>query len=152
MVATLNINQFAPTPVVGQITLNTPAGNTISGMVSLSQATALNAGDRVKLDTPAGVKFPSFIAAAYNEAAIGTLEYDIKGGSKATGEPCQVAVSIGQVMWKQAGAASIAAGATVGLDSSSNVITYASGPKYGIALDPAAAGDIFRVILVEPLV
>lgn len=148
---TLNLNQFKLSPVVGEAALGTYAGQTISAMVSLSQATGLTAGQFVKLDTPAGTKVPSVVEVAYNaDGAIGTILYDTRKGTKVAGDACQLLISAGPVVYLKAGD-TINAGQSVETNVDGDMIPYSAGKKRGIALDPAVSGDIFRVILITPV-
>ena len=142
----ININQFEQTPVRGQLDLQITKSGVLSGVISASQATVLTAGSPVKLDTTTG-RVPSFVAAADSDVKFGVLMYDVKISSAVAGTYVQVALCIpGPVMWLEAGAA-IAAGAMVEDGTSDDVVTKASAKQIGVAIDPAATGELTRVIL-----
>lgn len=145
--ANININQFAQVPVRGQLDLQIAKSGIIQGVVSASQATALKAGDAVKLDTSSGV-IPSFIAAATSDIAIGNVVFDEKKAAPVAGDVIQVALQSGAavVMWCAAGA-TIVAGASVEDLTAATMQTLASGKMRGVALDPGTSGQLFRVIL-----
>jgi hypothetical protein len=147
--ANMNLNQFKQVPVEGTLDLSLMKSGVISGVISVNQATALNPGARVKLDTTAQVFVPSFVAAAYNAFADGILIFTSKGSSMEAETACEVAMdTIGPIMWLEA-AAAITAGVVVeAVTGVRTVQTYSAGKKVGVALDgAAAAGDLIRVIM-----
>lgn len=149
--AVINTNSFAQTPVRGQLDLQIAKSGVIQGIVSVNQATALKAGDAVKLDTTTGV-VPSFVAAATTDVAIGNVVFDEKKASPVAGDYIQVALQSGcnVVIWAAAGA-TIVAGASVEDLSAAVMQTLASGKMRGVALDPGTNGQLFRVILRNAL-
>lgn len=149
---TLNINQFAQTTEKGVLDLRITASGVIAGLISANQATALLPGARVKLDTAAGKKIPTFVAASDAEQAIGVIVRNVKDGSLVANDPVEVAFFGGPVMYMEA-AAAISAGAAVEGTTDDKVQTFSSGKQVGIALDPASAdGDLLRVIITTPSV
>jgi hypothetical protein len=148
---TININSYEQAPVKGQLDLSIPSqGVLLSGRVSASQATALVAGQAVKLDTASG-RIPSFLAAAKGDAAIGFVTRDVKKSSPVAGDVIQVACH-SCVMWMYA-AGTIAAQATVENtdDGNDSVQTKSAQVARGIALDPATVGQLFRVLILNPV-
>jgi hypothetical protein len=153
MSQTLNVNQFEQKPLKGSLDLAIMNSKVITGVVSDSQATALVPGERVKLDTAAGSQIPSFIAADATDLAIGVVMYNSRNSENlVSGQPVEVACNVGPVMWMEADAA-ITVQSVVYQQSTAVVgTTSGSNKKVGIALDAAAAaGDIIRVIISEPM-
>ncbi len=140
----LNINQFAQQTIRGQLDLNIPPGPVIAGVVSASQATALKAGDAVKMDTTSG-NVPSFLAAAASDVAIGHVVFDAKKASPVAGDTIQVAL-LGCIMWMTA-RGTVAVQANLENYTDGTVQTLAAGKMRGIALDPATTGNLLRVII-----
>jgi hypothetical protein len=151
MTQTININQFAQLPLKGALDLAITNSKVLTGIVSASQATALVPGQRVKLDTTAQYFIPSVIAAGDNEAAIGVVVYNSRNSANlVAGQPVEVALSGGTVMWMEA-AEAFAAQSVVYQTGVTVDTTSASHKKVGIAIDGAAAtGDLVRVIIIEP--
>jgi hypothetical protein len=151
-----NLNQFSQLPVKGQLDLAIMGSGVITGVVSASQATALVPGQKVTIDTAADIRTPSFIAAAYNASAIGTVIYTTRKApsayAAATGEAIEVALLLGNcVVQYMEAAAAIAAGARVESTTGNVVSTYGTSNKaLGYALDGAsAAGKLIRVIMTQ---
>lgn len=146
----LNINQFALTPVQGQMDLEF-AGSVISCQVDNDQATALIAGQAVKLSTDAGGVPKVLGLAANTDASFGFVARNLKDQNF----PTLAAVEIAQFnscMWMTAGAA-ITRGASLEVVYTTNkVITNAgTNPVVGYALDTALAnGDLIRVVIQAP--
>ena len=150
---TININSFAPTPVLGDLDLTIMETGTISGMLSVNQATALVAGTPVKFDSAiTSGYFPQFIAAAQGDIAIGYIKRTVQAASFAAGDKIEVVGTFGPVMWLNANS-TMAPGIPVQQNTSDATIVEAvSGQKTrGILLDPAVAGQLVRVILTSPL-
>lgn len=149
--ANINPNQFAQVPVRGQLDLQISKSGVIQGVVSASQASAMKAGDAVKLDTTSGV-VPSFLAAGTTDVAIGNIVFDEKKAAPIAGDAIQVALDSGPavVMWCAAGA-TIVAGASVEDATVATMQTLASGKMRGVALDPGTSGSLFRVIIRNAL-
>jgi hypothetical protein len=144
-----NPNQFEQKPCKGALDLAISNSRVISGLVYTGQT--LYPGQRVKLATTAQNFIPLFTAAGDNEAAIGVVIGNSRNASNMTaGQPIEVAMSAGPVMWMEAGS-TFAAGATVYQTNLTVDATNSTHVKVGIALDGAAAvGDLCRIIIVEP--
>lgn len=146
-------NQFAQTPLLGQIDLRFDF-NTISAMVDVSQATALYAGSAVKMvDSADGV--PKVVGCAANsDEVLGFINYDVKSISFIAGSAIELSLA-GNVMFLYATTA-IARGARVQLDLSTaggvGAVVGSSGADIvGWAYDKAAAaGALIRVYLLTP--
>lgn len=147
----INVNQFGQQTVRGQVDMNISQGATIiQGVVSASQATALQAGDTVKLDTTSGV-VPSFVAAGTSDVAIGMVVFDAKKSSPVAGDVIQVALLSGTaIMWLVA-AGTIAVGVSLEDTGSRTLQLLSAGKMRGVALDPGTANALFRVILRNSL-
>lgn len=144
----ININQFAQSTIRGQLDPNIPAGPSISGVVSANQATALKAGDAVKMDQLVG-NVLSFVAAAASDVAIGHVVFDEKKASPVAGDAIQVAL-FGSVMWMTAGG-TILVQANVESKSDGTVQTQSAAKMRGIALDPATTANLLRVFIRDVL-
>lgn len=147
----ININQFAPTPVKGDIDLSIAESQTISCQVDSSQATALVAGQPVKLTTAVGA-LPVVIAAGQTDVAFGFIKRTVQAASFNALDKVEVVGQFGPVMWLES-AAAIAAGARVE-DASGDltVQTFTSNKVRGVALDAAtAANQLLRVIITTPV-
>lgn len=151
---TLNPNQFAQTTVQGQLDLHTSnQGNVISCEVASTQATALVAGQSVKLADVAGGVPKVVSLAADTESAFGFVVRNLKDIDREANEALEVAFA-NSVMYMTAGAA-IARGANVEVVTASNKVITSAGtnPIVGYALDKAAAdGDIIRIYIQTPVV
>lgn len=150
--ATININQTAQTPVEGDLDLQIAQSQTITGLLSVNQATALAAGSFVKFDatiTTGGI--PQFVAAAQGDIAVGVIKRTLQASSFSTGDVVEIVGAFGPVMYLTA-AGSIACGAKVESDSTGAFVeTLSSGKARGIAIDPVADGQLTRIIIAEPL-
>lgn len=146
----LNINQFQQSPVQGDPDLQIAQSFTITGILSANQASALVAGQPVKLDSAiTSGQLPQFVAAAAADRAFGFIKRTAKQSTFATGDKVEVMSLFGPVMWLKA-VGSVACGAL--LESTSDglgVQTKASGALRGIALDPAADGALLRVLITD---
>ena len=151
----LNSNQQEQSVFKGMRDLSVSMGGKIvTGVISANQATALVPGQRVKLDTTAGVGAPSFVAAAITEVAFGVIGYQSNLASFSKGTPVDV-LTLGSVYYAAAGNGAIAAGALVEGYAGQCVVTYAASTqkKHGVAIDAAAAtGDLIRVMVGEPII
>lgn len=149
--AALNQNQFAQTPIQGQMDLEGFGSNVIAAQVDNAQATALVAGQAVKMATTAG-GVPKVIGLAANtDQALGFIVYNLKDISYVANESVEMAL-FGSVMYMTAGGA-ITRGASVEVvQASSKVITTGGvNPVAGFALDKALAdGDLIRVYIQAP--
>lgn len=148
---TLNSNLFQQTQVRGSLDLQISKSGVITGQISENQATALNPGDFVKLDTANTGPVPQFVAAAVGDTGLGVLIRTVKASSFSAGDAVEVAFNGGPVIWLEAGA-SINPGAAVEDNGSDQVITKASNAQKGIALDPGTSGNLLRVIITPPIV
>lgn len=148
---TININQFSQetTIVRGKYDLDIGRTGILAGKISQNQATALNPGDAVKLDTTSG-KVPQFVAAGITEDAIGFITYRAQSSLLEAGANVEVLLPSAKVMWMEAGG-SISAGAKVESKSDGTIQTLATSKERGIAIDPAISGDLLRVILTRPI-
>lgn len=150
MVQTLNQNQFSMIPVQGDLDLLFQGG-VISALVSPNQATALIAGQAVKLENSAS-PMPTVLALAGNSDS--TFAFVIRT-LKDQNFPTKAAVEIafnGAVMQMTAGAA-IARGANVEVVQSTNKVITSAGvnPVIGFALDQATADtQVIRVYIRTP--
>lgn len=149
--AELQQNQFALSELVGTTDLRFN-GDTISVQVDASQATALVAGEAVKVvDSADGV--PKVVAiSAITDEVFGFVNFDIKSKSFPAGSRCEISQA-GNVMYLYATAA-IARGARVysALSTKGGVQPTVSTANYvGYAIDKAStAGQLIRVKLVCP--
>ncbi len=148
--STININQFAQTPVQGDPDLQIASSFTITGILSANQASALNAGTPVKLDSAiTSGQLPQFVAAAQGDRAFGFIKRTVKQSVFATGDKVEVMSLFGPVMWLTA-SGSIACGALLESDSTGAFVeTKSSGALRGIAIDPAADGQLLRVLITD---
>src|SRR5262245_23300773 len=139
---TININQFDQQTVRGAVDLQISRSGVISGVVSPNQATALKAGDALKLDSAVTTgRTPNCVKAGTSDEALGFLVYDVQKSQPVAGDAIQVTFDGGPVTWQMAGG-TIACGAAVESESDGDLITLASGSQRGIALDPAVNGQL----------
>ncbi len=144
--APLSPNQFAQTPEVGFLDLQTNGANVVTAIHLSGQATPLVLGQPVKLvdnSTP----IPSVQASAIGEIAWGVVVRNFKRANFPAEMPMEIART-GSVIYLQASGA-IARGASVQYDPATNkVATKAAGAVLGQAFDKAvAADDIIRVTI-----
>ena len=153
-----NLNQFGQLPIKGSLDLGITKSGVISGVVSASQSTALVPGQRVKLDTAADISTPSFVAAAYNEGAIGIVIQGLRKSPSAysatVGEAIEVALTFGPCSCQyMESSAAISAGAKVETLQATVAIVapYATTNNLvGYALDGcSAAGKLIRVLITR---
>jgi hypothetical protein len=155
--STLNIAAFNQVAVLGQLDLGISNSGIIEGQVSANNgATAINAGDAVKLDSAVTVVgAPQFLTALYSDGeaqgVIGYSVYQVKDSAVSTPDYIQVALFYrGPVMWLLAGA-TIAPGTAVeeSAAAAGTVLAYgtSSSKLRGYALDYGATGQLMRVIL-----
>jgi hypothetical protein len=146
----ININQFAQTPIQGDADLQIASSFTITGILSATQVSSLNAGTPVKLDaTVTSGQLPQFVAAAAGDRAFGFIKRTAKQSVFATGDKVEVMSLFGPVMWLTA-SGSIACGALVESTSDGSAVqTKASGALRGIMLDPVADGQLGRVLITD---
>lgn len=148
---TLNINQFSQTTVAGQTDLSF-AGSVVTAHVSASQATALVAGQAVKIENSAG-GIPNVLGTASNtDTPWGIVLRNLKDASF----PALAALEVGRdntVVYLTASGA-IARGAAVEIDATTFKVSASGGvnPIIGEAYDLAVNnGDLIRVWLKLPL-
>ncbi len=156
--STININQFNQVAVLGQLDLGISASGIIEGIVSSNNgATAINAGDAVKLDSAVTVVgAPQFLTAVDTDATnaqsvIGYSVYQVKDSAVLTPDVIQVALMYrGPVIWLLAGG-TINPGQAVeqtAVAGTVNVYGTTTSKLRGIALDPGVTGQLLRVIVV----
>lgn len=151
----LNPNQFAQSNVLGAIDLRFPY-NSVSVQIDVSQASALYAGDAVKIvDSADGV--PKVVGCSANaDEVMGFINFDIKTKSFVAGSMAEISMG-GNVMYLYATGA-IARGVQVQLDlltgghGGVKTITGSSGADIvGWAYDKStASGQLIRVFLKTP--
>lgn len=142
----INSNQFALEPVAGEVDM-TVTGQVVSAQVYESEASALVAGQLVKLvDSASGLPIVT-ARTADTDPIFGTVIRNAKDQSFAAGKRLEVALA-GSLVWLTASAA-IARGAMVEMVESTDKVRTATGayPVVGMAFDKAAAdGDLIRVL------
>jgi predicted RecA/RadA family phage recombinase len=148
----LNQNQFAQATVQGQMDLEFTGGGVISGQVYASEATALVAGQPIKMvDSAGGV--PKVTALTANtDATFAYVARNIKDQNFPAGAAVELAMN-GSIMYMTSGAA-IARGAKLeNVYNTVKVITNAgTNPVCGVALDKATATDqLIRVLILTPV-
>lgn len=149
----LSQNQFAQSPVVGQIDLRFPY-NSVSVQIDVSQATPLYQGTAVKMvDSADGI--PKVVGCAADaDEVLGFINFDIKSISFTAGMPAEISMG-GNVMYLYA-ATAIARGAQVQLNyiapgSVSALVGSSGADIVGWAYDKASApGALIRVFLKTP--
>lgn len=149
--ANLNINQFTQVPVRGQLDLQTIRSGVIQGLISANQATALKAGDFVKLDSAitAG-QFPQFVAAASTDSSMFALAFDVKKSSFVAGDICDITFFGGPVMWVVANGTINPGQAVESVGGSgTNVQVLAAAKQRGICIDPGVASALVRIIITN---
>lgn len=147
MSQSLNINQEKILPVPGQIDIQTMQSGLITVMVDSTQATALKAGQFVKLVTSNTGPYPKVVAAGQNDVAIGFIPWVVKDASFSAGEKLQIQFFGGVVFWEQATAVAINPGTQVESDATGLLIQASSGNKIrGLSLDYFAASGLGRII------
>lgn len=149
----LSQNQFAQSPLLGQIDLRFPY-NSVSVQIDISQATALYPGAAVKIvDSADGVPKVVGCSAATDEV-FGFINFDIKTISFVAGSMAEISQA-GNYMYLYATAA-ISRGAQVQLDLSTNggvkTLAGSGAPNIvGYAYDKATApGALIRVRISSP--
>lgn len=140
-------NQFSQTEIQGQLDflLN---NNVIAGMVDTTQATALVAGQAVKIVNGPS-KIPTFVALAANtDQTFGFVVRNLKNQSFGTLQAFEIALN-DSVMYMTSDAA-INRGAAVEVSYTDNTVITSAGinPVVGYALDQAtASGQLIRVYI-----
>src|ERR1017187_10123580 len=111
----MSANQFAQSPVLGQIDMRFPY-NTVAAQIDVSQATPLYAGQAVKIvDSADGI--PKIVACTANsDEVFGFINFDIKSITFSAGQNCEISMA-GNYMYLYATTA-ISRGTQVQLDIS----------------------------------
>jgi hypothetical protein len=149
----VGINAFKMVPVQGGVDLQAAQANVFSCAVDASQATALVAGQAVRIyDSAGGV--PKVVAVTGNDdtGLFGFVVRNLKDIDDPALARLEIA-STGTVMYMTAGAA-IARGARVEIVNSTIKVITAAGtnPVVGVALDKASGDDaLIRVLIISPL-
>lgn len=147
---TITSNMFAMKTTQGDLDLQY-RGSVITCEVSASQATALVAGQAVKMEDSAG-GLPKVLALAANtESSFGFVVRNLKDQSFAAKAAVEIAMQ-GSVMFMTASAA-IARGAKLEVIYTTNKVKTNAGtnPVMGFAIDKAAGdGDLIRVYVLSP--
>ena len=113
----------------------------------LGGVASLVAGDRVKLDTTNVVPGTLvFVAAADNEAAIGSIKFNAKQNTFAPGDTLEVTFSGGQVMY-HVGGGTLTPGTPVALSSGYLAAVDGSHLQMGLLIDYVTANAVGRVIM-----
>jgi hypothetical protein len=148
----LNINQQQQTPVEGDLDLQIQRSQTITGVLSANQVTALVAGSSVKFDSAITVGgIPQFVAAAVGDVAVGYIKRTVQAASFNTGDKVEVVGNFGPVMWLTAHG-TILPGATVEDYSTAGQVQTKSAQKArGLALDYATDGQLIRIMIIDPV-
>lgn len=143
------LNQFQQAPVKGQLA-SSPNFNVISAVVDQDESGTLEPGQCVKIVDRA---VPAVTVEAQDDAeavSYGVVLYNIKQAGFVAGDPVEIALGIGAIVYMEASAA-IAKGAQVSYVVSGEKVKTAAGAEVviGYALDKAAAdGDLIRVYLI----
>ena len=151
---TLNqtLNQFNELPVLGQIDLGGFSSNVISARVDNAQATALVAGQPVKLASTAG-GVPSVVALSANsDATFGYVVYNVKDINYPANSKLEIAIE-GTVEWLNSGGSITRGGAVENVYTTPGNVIASGGtnPAIGIAIDGAtAANQLTRVYIKVP--
>lgn len=145
---TLNINQFSQTTVAGEPDSQF-SGSVVSARVSANQATALVAGQAVKIENSGGQGLPNVLATANIEDDVwGVVLRNLKDQSFAAGKTLEIGRD-GTVVYLTASGA-IARGAPVQIDPTAFTVAAWNGfgSVIGEAYDQAVNnGDLIRVWL-----
>ena len=148
-----NINQFAQTTVLGQLDMEF-AGSVASMQVSANQATALIAGQPIKVENSAGGA-PKVLALASNtDITQGFVVRNLKDPNFPAFARVEVALE-NSVMYMNSGGAITRFGAVEAVQGTpGNVIAWAGiNPVVGFAYDQAtAANQLIRVLINPPSV
>lgn len=112
----------------------------------LGGADSLVAGDRVKLDstvtTPGMIRF---VAADDDEAAFGTIKYNVKQDTFAPGDTLEVIFSGGLAVY-QVGGATLTPGTPVGFNAGYLAAVDGTHLQMGLLIDYVVANSVGRVI------
>ena len=148
----LNQNQFAQTPILGQLDLDGGPENVISCLVDHAQATPLVPGGFVKLATTAGGPPHVLGVAADTDQSFGVCVYNLKDSSYPADSRVEVAL-FGSIIFLNSGEA-ITRGNSVEMVAATpgNVlVSDGVNPVVGFALDGATgANQLIRVYIQAP--
>lgn len=144
----MNSNQFAIDAVAGMLDLQINNGGVFNGVLAASVVTDLKPGQPVKLDPASTTRLPTFIAAAENEIAFGTIVRTVMQGTFTGGDRIQVATQYnGPVQFFQAHEEISPADQVEIRDEDLKVQVKNLGTRLGIALDFGVADSLVRIIL-----
>lgn len=147
----LNSNQFKIQPVQGEMDMQVP-GTVITCQVDAAQATALVAGQAVKLATTAG-GVPKVLSLATDyEGVFGFVSRNPKDADYSASKAVEIATN-DSWMYMTASGAITRGSRVVAVTASNKVAAYAndSATIIGMAMDTAAAdGDLIRVAISTP--
>lgn len=144
---TIGQNQFRQSVVKGFVDLGF-SNNVVSCRVKSNEATALKAGQAVKIVDSVGGTPEVTAVAADTDKVFGVVNYNIKNASFAAGSMVEISIP-GNCVYMEASAA-IARGASVMVVVTDEKVATGTEGKavLGMAYDKAAAdGDLIRVIL-----
>lgn len=143
----LNINQTKILPIPGLIDIATMKSGIITVQVDSTQATALVAGQFVKLVTTNTGPYPKVVAAGQDDVAIGFIPYVVKDASFSAGQKMDIMFFGGNVAFVQATAVAITPGTQLESDTTGLLVqAYSSHKVRGYALDYFPASGVGRMI------
>lgn len=147
MAQSLNINQQDILPIPGELDIMSMQNGYITCIVDASQATALKAGQPVKLYTSNTGPMPKVVAAGQNDVAHGLVAYIVKDTTFSAGDKVEVVFFGGNIIWMQATAVAISPGAQLENDATTLLVqAYSSNKVRGYALDYFPASGMGRMI------
>ncbi len=148
---TLNINQFAQTPIQGMLDLHFN-GQTISAQLDSTSAGSLLPGQAVKVVDSAGGVPKVVECAADTDDVFGFINYDIKSKLFNAGDRVELSAMRNNVMYMTASAAIARNAKVMVVIASTKVATATTGKTIiGRAFDKALAdGDLIRVTVDLP--
>ena len=146
-----NQNQFAQTPVLGQVDMTSAINIKSVRIDPSSQATVLQSGQAMKIVDVAGTEIIVDVA-AITEKAYGVIVYNPRKNLYAAGDMIEVACK-GTVVYLETSAA-VARGAKVMLDPTGPTVAtlavLATNCMVGICLDKPAAANVLARVEVDP--
>lgn len=147
----LNQNQFAQTPVLGQVTM-LPNTNIIPARILPSSSSVITAGSAVKLVAGAAKEIlVDAVSGPTDGPVFGVVCYNMRKNSYSGGDVVEVAGAGSIIIMESSAAIERAAKVTATAATSSADPTVATvgtpSTQYvtGVALDKAASGALFRV-------
>lgn len=145
------LNSFAQSAILGQVALDSGAGNRSKTVQLKSTYTTplLAAGTPVKFDTGAGVLPQVDVAVPGTDAIYGIILYDQKINSFGAGDIFQV-TNEGSVIYMKA-STSLSRGAAVGLTADYKLKAANNLNFIGLILDNAVAEQLVRVQIQVPV-